>query len=254
MKKFLAIFLALVTVTTISLTACSKDKGKTDDDFDDTDPFANQYLNNPSVNTGDSTDTSYASGNNDNLHFGAWVTKNDTVYVCHDTYLRYSTSNGDKSSQVVNFGASLTRIATNGTWDKVSYNDAEYYVYSYLVTPNKGDVTFNKIESDNVTSVINNDTTGRNPTQMNLRTSPCFDEDLDNLGASALTKAMTTAEGVEFKVIGINETKTWAKVYFKGKDARNMDIDGEFYCRPSYLEYFKTSDGGNGGNSGVNPV
>ena len=128
MKKFLAIFLALVTVTTISLTACSKDKGKTDDDFDDTDPFANQYLNNPSVNTGDSTDTSNASGNNDNLHFGAWVTKNDTVYVCHDTYLRYSTSNGDKSSQVVNFGASLNRIATNGTWDKVSYNDAEYYV------------------------------------------------------------------------------------------------------------------------------
>ena len=143
---------------------------------------------------------------------------------------------------------------TNGTWDKVSYNDSEYYVYSYLVTPNKGDVTFTDITENNVTSVINSDTTGTNPTRLNLRTTPCYDDDLDNLGASALTKAMTTAEGVEFKVIGINETKTWAKVYFKGKDARGMDIDGEFYCRPSYLEYFKTTDGGNSGNGGVNPV
>ena len=253
MKKFLAIFLALVTVTTIALTACSKDKKNDGDDYDDTDPFANQYLNNSSVNTGDSTDTGM-SGNNDNVFYGSWVTKNDTVYVCHPTYLRYSTSNGDKSSQSVDFGASLTRIATNGTWDKVSYNDSEYYVYSYLVTPNKGDVTFTDITENNVTSVINSDTTGTNPTQLNLRTTPCYDDDLDNLGASALTKAMTTAEGVEFKVIGINETKTWAKVYFKGKDARGMDIDGEFYCRPSYLEYFKTTDGGNSGNGGVNPV
>ncbi|MBE6546227.1 MAG: hypothetical protein E7668_02150 [Ruminococcaceae bacterium] len=253
MKKFLAIFLALVTVTAILLTACNKKKENNDDEFDDTDPFANQYLNNSNIGTGTSTDTSYVPGNNDNVIFGTWVTKNDTVYVCHPTYLRYSTSNGDKSSQSVEFGASLTRIATNGTWDKVSYNDAEYYVYSYLVTPNKGDVTFTAITEDNVTSVINNDTTGSNPTQLNLRTTPCYDDDLDNLGASALTKTMTTAEGVEFKVIGINETKTWAKVYFKGKDARGLDIDGEFYCRPSYLEYFKTTDSGNG-TGGVNPV
>ena len=257
MKK-IAFLLALLMMASVALFAC-KDNKKTpvDDDGDDGD--RDQYENvSDSDSEGESdsdTDDNNDDDENDNV-VGGWTDKNDTVYVLHDTYLRYTTSKNDTSSNVVKFGSSLTRISTNGTWDKVSYNDETYYVYSYLTTDSKGEVTFTDITENNTTSIINTDTTGEAPTATNLRTSPCFDESLNNLGASALTKALTTAEGVVFKVTGINGTKTWARVQFTGKDARGLDINGTFYCRPSYLEYFKTPADSNtsGGNGTINPV
>ena len=254
MKKFLAIFLALITASSVALVACSKkDETENEDENENWDNDYNYYYTNTSANTSVGTGLSDNNLNNDTFITGTWVNTNDTVYVLHPTYLRYSSSKNDTSSIQVNLGDNLTRISTNNIWDKVLYNDAEYYVYSYLTTNNKGDVTFTDITENNVTSVINNDTTGTKATAVNLRTTPCYDEDLNNLGASALTKALTTAEGVIFKVVGINETKTWAKVEFKGKDAENHDIDGTFYVRPSYLEYFQNSTGGST-PGGVNPV
>lgn len=254
MKKFLAIFLALLTASAVALTACNKKDKENDDENENWDnDYTYNYNVGTSANTGTGTGLNNDSLGDNNFITGTWVNTNDTVYIQHPTYLRYSTSKNDTSSTQVNFGDSLTRISTNNVWDKVLYNDAEYYVFSYLTTEKKGDVTFTDVTDDgSKKGVINKDTSGTNPTQVNLRTTPCFDEDLDNLGASALTKAMTTADGVTFKVLAINETKTWAKVQFKGKDARNLDIDGVFYVRPSYLEFFQTEGGGTAG--GVNPV
>ena len=256
MKK-LAILLALIMMASAVLVACKDNKKTPVDDGDDDDGDEYEYVSDSDTDEGsdESADSDIDEDNNDNTLNG-WTEKNDTVYVLHDTYLRYTTSKNDTSSIVVKFGAAVTRISTNGTWDKVSYNDKTYYVYSYLTTDKKGEITFETISENNTTSVINTDTTGEKPTATNLRTSPCFDENLNNLGASALTKALTTAEGVVFKVTGINGTKTWARVEFKGKDARGMDIDGTFYCRPSFLEYFKTPADSNtsGGNGSINPV
>ncbi len=247
MKKLLALLLALLMITSVTLISCQdKEPNNDGDNWDD-----GEY-NDVSSSDDDSSGSGTGTGNNTNLGNG-WNAAEGTVYVMHPTYLRYSASSSDKSSIVVNFGQAMTSISTNGTWTKVSYNEAEYYLYSYLVTANKGDVTFTDIAAT-ATKIVNKDTTGSNPTQTNLRTTPCYDEDLANLGASALTQAMTS--NGELHVTGINETKTWARVTFKGKDARGQDIDGTFYCRPSFLEYFQTQTGGNsGGNAGgANPV
>ncbi len=240
MKKLIALLLALLMLTSVALISCKKEEPNTDGDDWDDDGY------NDVSGSDDSSTTTGDNNNNTNLGNG-WNAAEGTVYVMHPSYLRYSASASDKSSIIVNFGQALTSVSTNGTWTKVSYNEAEYYLYSYLVTSKKGDVTFTDI-TPTQTKIVNKDTTGSNPTQTNLRTTPCFDEDLLNLGASALTQAMTS--NGELHVTGINETKTWARVTFKGKDKRGQDIDGTFYCRPSFLEYFQTQTGGNGGNSG----
>jgi len=234
MKKFLAIFLALMMILSVSLVACSEKKKPVDDDEN----WEGEDTYNP-LGTGTADTTKDPDDSTPVVSGGTWTDKNDTVYICHPTYLRYSDSNGDKSSIEMKVGDALTRISTNEKWDKVTYNDQTYYVYSYLTTTQKGEVTFTPITPGVTTSIINKNPVGTEPTKTNLRTTPCYDEDLDNLGASALTKAMTS--NGELVITGINETKTWVRVTFIGKDARNMDINGTFYCRPSYLEYYQES-------------
>ena len=253
MKKTLLAILALIAVTTITLTACGKDDPK-DDENDD---LWEDYYNDQSQSTTDSSsgtgDVTEGTGTESQpvIDLGGWVNKNDTVYILHPTYLRNSATGSATTNITLSMGASVTRTATNGTWDKVTYNEKTYYVWSYLTTDNRGEVTFKDIEPT-ATSIINTDTTGTKPSQTNLRTTPCYDEDLENLGASALTKAMTTAEGVTFQVTGINESGTWARVYFKGTDARGQAIEGTFYVRPNYLEYFQTQNPDDTGS--VKPV
>ena len=247
MKKILAIFLALMMIMSVSLAACSKDEPNSNIDDDDDNGYVDKST--------DSSDTSFDSSKNPTDTNNSsnskpsslvWTDNNDTVYVRHSTYLRNSASSNDKSGIVVELGDSLTRKAcSNGVWDKVDYDGNTYYIYNYLLTVSKAEVTFNNI-TPVATSVINTGTTDQ-PTTLNLRTTPCYDESLDNLAVSGLTKA-DTSNG-ELKVTGLNQSETWARVEYTDKNGKT----GTYYCRPNYLEYFQVpEDTSNSG--GVTPV
>ena len=257
MKKFLAIFLVLVMVLSISLVACNKKTEKGDDTDDDDD------WGNGGVTTSDTTNESDStpSGGDDTTadgpsHSGGtvWYDKNDTIYVAHDTYLRTEPLDSAKSGILVKLGDALTRKASsNGVWDKIDYDGNTYYIYTYLTVTNKSLVTFDMFDEPIVTSMINEKKDGEGYSTYNLRYSPLYDEtgNLDNLGVSGVTKQMTS--NGELKILGVSQSQTWVCVEYNGKDASGKDVSGVFYCRPAHLDYFQEPEDTTG-QGGIKPV
>ena len=256
MKKFLAIFLVLVMILSVALVACNKkDKDNNDDDDDG---WSNGGTTSSDVTT-PSTDETLPSGSGEKNPSSSgsivWTDKNDTIYVAHDTYLRTEPLDSAKSGILVKLGDALSRkAASNGVWDKVDYDGNTYYIYNYVTVSNKSLVTFDKYDEPIETSIINTDTTGKAPTQTNLRYSPVYDEtgNLNNLGVSGVTKAMTS--NGELKILAINQSKTWVLVEYNGKDAQGKTVSGEFYCRPAYLEKLQTPADTTPAGGGIKPV
>ena len=240
MKKVFVFALALITVLSMSLASCKKENtpNVTNDDDGDfvvrTDTSGNTGITGTGTGTSGSTTTS-----------AVWTDKNDEVYVLGLSNVRGSASPSGNLLGQVSMGTKLTRIASNGTWEKISYNGSEAYIRSYLVTTSQAEVTFTEVEKKaiHITVGANAD----KPIQINLRTSPIYDAALgdQNVGISGLTNKQT-ANG-ELQVVAINGTRTWLKVEFNGKDASGNDKSGTFYCRLTYIEEYKNSSGGAGG-------
>lgn len=223
MKKFLAIFLALMMITTVALVSCKKDTPADDnDDWDNEDPVGDNGSDSGSDSGSGSgsdsgSDSGSGSGSNntdDTPITNAWIDKNDKVYVGIDgTRLREGPGSGYKVGTNVNSGTELERLQTNGSWDKVKYEGVEYYVDSNLVTTAGKDFAFGADLDAPVNLTINEDK------QINLRTSP-FVSDADdylyaNVGKSGLTSKDVTAEKPLTK-IGVSENGIWFKVTYDG--------------------------------------
>ena len=152
---------------------------------------------------------------------GTWITKNDTVYVgMNSTVLRDGPGNSYSKVTTVNCGVALTRKATNGTWDKVVYNDKECYVLHALVASDGNDFLFDDLAADSRVELIIAQGKG-----LNLRTTP-FVADVPsddkaytyNVGVSGLGSTANPHDASTNPLVklGVSKNGNWYKVEYKG--------------------------------------
>lgn len=220
MKKTLAILLALLAAASITLASCEKKDQPNNDGWDDED---NEYVdtddddgNDTTNDNNDDTTNDQNPGNNDNdtpTNPSGWVEKNDTVYAGVLLTLR-DEPNGDSIDEIP-FGTALSRAETNGTWDKVTYNNKTGYVMHVLVASTDSAFKFTNVETP-VAITVNPENTNN----VVLYKSPFYIDDSDLSSANWLCKSgikpNNLSETYTMKKLAISENKKWVKVEFVG--------------------------------------
>ncbi len=218
MKKFLAIFLALLMVMTVALVSCKKDE--TTDEGDDWDNEGYDDIGSDS-GTGTTPDNGTDTTPDDGNGTATWIPKEDTVYVgMNNTVLRDGPGSSYGKITTVNNGTALTRKETNGTWDKVVYNEKECYVLHALVASDANDFAFDDLAEANRVNL-----TIAQGKQVNLRTTP-FVADVPtddkaytyNVGVSGLGSAANVHDAATNPLVkvGVSKNGNWYKVEYKG--------------------------------------
>lgn len=205
MKKILALSLALLMMAA-SLAACNKKNNNVLSDDED-----EGYVS-TTQKPSDTTTPDDKDPEDPTTQTGTWVERNDeTVYVGMDgVNLRTGPATSYSSAFKVNAGQQLTRKATNGAWDKVVYNDQEYYIASDLVTANGKD--FNITAKDPA-----GDLTIKDGVTIILRVTP-----FDPMKGSAYYEAnialygVSAKDGGTLKKIGVSESGDWYQVSYVG--------------------------------------
>ena len=225
MKKFLAIFLALMMILSVSLVACSEKKKPVDDDEN----WEGEDTYNP-LGTGTTAITEDSDDDNNGPVSGEWITKSDKVYVgINGTNLREGPGKSYKVGTKVNFGTELTRTGTNGSWDKVTYNNVEYYVDSELVTTDGNDFAFGADLAEPIVLTVVGDN------KVNLRTSPFYSDDFkdENMGISGFDLTNTSGAN-SLKKLAVSASGDWYKVSYTGTTADGKTYtDAIFYLASS---------------------
>lgn len=235
MKKILIAALALITVLTMSLTACGdtqnpEDENPNDDliSRDDEEPTDNEDEDNTDDKTDDQTPDDSGDGPTQ-TPVGGWTSAAATVYAKTASNVRENASKTSTSLGVVQMGTALTRVETNGTWDKITYNGNTAYILSDLVTVSQNRVTFEDKTADDMTLHL----TASNKT--NLRSSPVVSDHVDNLKGTI--RAEDTANGT-LKLAKLSADKAWAEVRFTGTDENGKTFVGTevLYISTTYIQ------------------
>ncbi len=238
MKKFLAIFLALLMVMTVALVSCKKDD-KTDegDDWDNED-YDNIGSGSES-GSGSETESGTETGDG-TTPAGSWTEVNQTVYVLHPVYLRTAMIDTAKSTIALDIGETLTRVGVHSSerWAKVTYNGETYFVYNFVLSTSP--VNFAKVENVE-TTVINSRTDGTEDTYY-LRSTPCLASttkynDVLNNSPVSVKKSETTEN--KLVITGYDAANNCARVTYKGNS---------YYIVATFLEYYKTGNNAGGGS------
>ena len=254
MKKFLAIFLALLTASAVALTACNKKDKENDDENENWDnDYTYNYNVGTSANTGTGTGLNNDFTNNNTLATGSWIEKNDTVYVLQDVYLRSEPRANAKTNIALKQNDELKRISVqpgdSPEWAKVTYNEETYYVYAFIVSTSK--VNFTAVERI-ATTVINSES-GGNESSYFLRTTPCIASTYkwgDILNNAPLSVKKSDTEGGKLVITGYDAANECARVEYDA-DGAGEGAAKEYYVYAPCLEYYKNNGGTTGG---VNPV
>lgn len=237
MKKLLIASLALITVLTMSLTACSNDPANEGDSGLDDDFISRD----DATSTGEGEETTGGAEttggvNNPSTPTGTWIERsNETVYVLGDgVNLRTAPNTSDASkAEKVNMGTALTRVKmqdvneknTDG-WSEVTYDGKTRYVLSALLTTTQNDTIFEACEEKAIT--LDSDIS-----YVFLRNAPADQTDVTK--AKDFSAADFNSKNVT--VFEVNKSKTWAKVKYDGK---------------TYYLGYSTFDGqGGSGNPGI---
>ena len=168
-----------------------------------------------------STYFSYGSPISDN---SGWSSCNKTVYGIAQTYF-YTKPNATAVCGMCKVGYSFKVVSTNGEWYKVSgsnvYTNCEAYIKCSDVTDNSSMATFVKVPEEYEYAVdasiknqfkgayLCNDISGRSTSKVGLIQ-----------GSGYIT------------VASVNQSKTWAAVYYFGNDSEGRSYDGSklYYC------------------------
>ncbi|MBQ8850097.1 MAG: SH3 domain-containing protein [Clostridia bacterium] len=229
MKKTLAILLALLAAASITLVSCQNDDRKPvdDDDWDND----NDYVDTSNDTNNDSTDTSTDTNNtqtpdgndnennnnNNNTNPSGWVEKNDTVYAGVSLALRSESSSNSTMLTSIPVGAAISRLETNYTWDKVTYNGQTGYVMSTYVTVNGLDFEFNECEA---TAITLSETTNNAVLFYQTPFSPGkyenFELDATNVLLASGVKSTNLSEGYTLNKVGVSKSGNWVKVELTG--------------------------------------
>lgn len=242
MKKTLAILLALLMAGSIVLVSCDGGRAPSSNDGGNNDD--NDYIGDESDESGEDntdeseskTETESQTGNNDNL---GWIEKNDTVYAGYgmNVYADSSTS-----AQIVyngvKVGDALSRISTNGTFDKVSVTvngeaKTGYVVSKWVSTVNN--FAFNEIEAKTLTVIAKD-------TALCIFTTPHMvmngsDYDYRNIVCKGGLTAAAFTEGYSLKAVG--ENTNWIKVEFVGKITISNNVTEATAENPLTLYIYK---------------
>ena len=241
MKKLLIAMLALITALSVSLAACDKQKDDTpiDDEPDDDDFIVR--TEEPTDTTGTATGTG-TTNNNPTLNGTQWVEKNDTVYVLIDCNIRSSATTSSTSIGVGRLGNSFQRVATNGQWDKISFEDGENgvaYISSKLLSTSKQRVTFVDKTSEEKVLHLKASGNAESPTQGNLRQFPT--SEAESIGT--ITEIDTAKDENVLKLLAVSEDGTWAKVSYTGTLGSKTFTDQVCYITTSVISELSNSSG-----------
>lgn len=237
MKKFLALFLVMVTTLTIVLVSCKKDPVG-NKDTDDDDDNGNGLIGKQTTSV--TNDTSTGTGSS-NLQ---WNDVNETVYVinCSELNVRKGAGTSYESVGTIKFGQSFRRIKYNADWSVIEYNNGEYYVGTKFLTTSANAVTFEDIEEKTVYANVEK--------TLNLRWYPVEDTYLADSNNSINTNSQATSvkRGAALVQTGISKDGLWARVKFTINDKEET-----VYCKVKYLsdeEPSTDTSGTSGGSSG----
>ena len=262
MKKTLAILLALLAATTITLASCKEEPTTNVDGWDDDNDYV--ATGDTSDDTADTTaDTTTDKENGENTNVTGWVEKNDTVYAgVNELNIRTSASAANNTNvyKQVNAGTALTRKATNGKWDKVVLEggETEYYVLHNFVSETNDNFTFTAVTSETPVLLTLNE--GK---ILRLYTTPfeVYDGNVLNFTNIHARAAVKAVDG-EIKKVAVSNNN-WIKITVKGtvtydgNTTETFETETEFFLSPYAVSKGRVNDperpasSGNG-NSGGN--
>ena len=259
MKKTLAIFLALLAATSITLASCGGKKkpleqgnsGGYIEEEDDVTTGNNggDSATNPGNNGTTGNNGGIISDPNAN-----YTDTNDIVYAGVALNLRTTPSTSGTAVKTVPFGTKLNRSQSNGTWDKVTLDGdtTVYYALHSWTTATDTNFQFADCDPSAVTVV-----TTENKIQFYL--SPFVNDDLELAIQNAYQgdgfKAVDFAEGYTLTRVAMNSS--WVKVTFTGT-VKGKTVENEtFYIQSIHFTNGRLSDPAfpsQGGNSGVGGI
>ncbi len=160
MKKILAIFLALITILSITLVACNKDNntrgdGGNDDDGDNDIIVGTQ--NSDTNDTGDGTGSD--AGNTGTTEWESLGENGVTIYSMVDNLNVRKSANANGTNNIyssqLSAGQSVTAKAkatlksagVDYEWYKIDFNGQEGYVLAEYMTTNKNDTIFKNLDT-----------------------------------------------------------------------------------------------------------
>lgn len=227
MKKLLTLFLALITVLSVTLVACNDSTPPSTSDDDGGNEFVSR---NPT--TSDTSDTDKDDKNNT----GAWTEVNYAIYAMADNLnIRAEASGSSTSLGKVNIGTSLTAVAKSDDWYKISYTDGTdgvAYVSADFVTTVENESKFTDYATDSEDRkalVIKEEGTNENPYTVYLRKNPSLDEE----DSVSINREKTS--GDKLMKVGVNASGNIWKVTYNG---------GTYYIGAGAFKYFEGYTGG----------
>ena len=253
MKKTLAIFLALLAATSITLASCGGKKkpleqgnsGGYIEEEDDVTTGNNggDSATNPGNNGTTGNNGGIISDPNAN-----YTDTNDIVYAGVALNLRTTPSTSGTAVKTVPFGTKLNRSQSNGTWDKVTVDgDATvYYVLHSWTSASNANFQFTECEPAPVTVK-----TTESKVQFYL--SPFVNDDLEIALQNAYLqdgfKASDFTSGYTLTRVAMNSS--WVKVVFTGTVKGKTLENATFYIQAAHFTNGRLTDPtfpGQGGN------
>ncbi|MBQ8345464.1 MAG: hypothetical protein IJY42_04260 [Clostridia bacterium] len=220
MKKFLALFLALMAVLTVSLVACG-DGGDSEGETTTTEDF---YVDPTETTTNGSNNTETTTAAND-----TWITDGNTVYIvdCLSCNVRTSDSTSSTSNiaGTVKFGESYTRVKYNNKWSVIMVDGNERYIKTDYVTADK---SFTVYTEKNATVYVTANT-------LNLRW--CYFGTDDDIAVIMKKGAALTQTGVS--------SGGWIRVEYEGNT---------LYCNGNYVSETEPTTDTSEGTQNPGPV
>ena len=172
----------------------------------------------------------YTDGEEENIGLvvseNVWRERNDTIYAKGPFVLKeYVNQDVIESGFIeLTLGQELQRTATNGTWNKIQYQNQTYYIKSEYTTTNKDFITFEKYtQQGNENDGFVKDNTKTVYAKQGIRLYNCPYKDQSMM-------ATAVPENIEMTQTEINKTGDWIKVRYG---------DYEYYCEITDVSYEK---------------
>ena len=196
MKKFLALFLALITILSVSLVACGKKDGESTNTTAPNDDLWTGAPIEPGTDSG-SDSTPVTTLPPADL---TWKNDGNTIYIAniHECKIYTTADSNTVSNQAgsVKFGESYTRVRYNDLWSEITVNGVSRYVKTDYVTSDPGYVVYSQQDA---TVYVNCDT---------LFLRWC---NYDEATADA-TVAAVVEKGTELKQTGVSQNGKWIRI------------------------------------------
>ncbi len=228
MKKTLAAFLALITISSVALVACNDDSPVNNDGGNNNgDEF--EIIANPGTtesNTGsDTTDT----GDNNNGLAGSFedLSSPKTLYVVSAVRIRTEPTLKDSTVKVqVQAGTQLQATAKNKNWYKITYNNEPCYVVAEYVTDDATVIEYKDVAEDDTIKTLTIAEKNGTSQQVNLREAPVVYDDVKFV---TVTNKEVTADK-PLVILQKNTAGNWYKVQYNNKEYYVAINSGTYDC------------------------